>query len=594
MRNADYWRGRFSILEDSAHREAQRTIQDMEELYLDAQRSVQKEIESWYARFAVNNQISLTDARKWLTAGQLEEFHWSVEQYIKIGEQAGLDAAWLKKLENASARFHISRLEAVQTGIQQQLELLYGNQVDSLDALLKKVVGNGYTHTAFEVQKGVGLGWDITALNQKKLETLLSKPWTTDGRTFSDRIWFKKQELVDSLQKELVQGLLRGDSPQKITDAIQKKFKVSRYQAARLVNTETSYFNALAAKETYKELGVKNVEILETLDSITCAFCASMDRKVVPMSEFQPGVTVPPFHPHCRGTTVPAIDEKYMGERAARDQDGKVYYVPGNMSYSEWKKTFVDNGSKDGLTLATIGSIIKNTVSMVKSEGSNVQTVGRIDIEKYRCITDEIATDEVIITPERIQHIEERHPGDYEQFVKYVADILENPDYILEANKPNTGVILKEIEENGEKWYVLYRAHRYSEDDSAGLDPECSADVTDYPDMQELLAAADMLITDYSSCIWDYSFLYRPCFLYTPDLREYLAKTGFYVDIHEWPFPICENMEDLEKQIRSFNEEKNRARIMEHHQQMGSYESGHACEAVCSWIKQKSICEENA
>ena len=111
---------------------------------------------------------------------------------------------------------------------------------------------------------------------------------------------------------------------------------------------------------------------------------------------------------------------------------------------------------------------------------------------------------------------------------------------------------------------------------------------------QELLAAADMLITDYSSCIWDYSFLYRPCFLYTPDLLEYLAKTGFYVDIHEWPFPICENMEDLEKQIRSFDEEKNRARIMEHHQQMGSYESGHACEAVCSWIKQKSICEENA
>ena len=236
MRNADYWRGRFSILEDSAHREAQRTIQDMEKLYLDAQRSVQKEIESWYARFAVNNQISLTDARKWLTAGQLEEFHWSVEQYIKIGEQAGLDAAWLKKLENASARFHISRLEAVQTGIQQQLELLYGNQVDSLDALLKKVVGNGYTRTAFEVQKGVGLGWDITGLDQKKLETLLSKPWTTDGRTFRDRCWFKKQELVDSLQKELVQGLLRGDSPQKITDAIQKKFKVSRYQAARLVN----------------------------------------------------------------------------------------------------------------------------------------------------------------------------------------------------------------------------------------------------------------------------------------------------------------------------------------------------------------------
>lgn len=358
MRNADYWRGRFSILEDSAHQEAQRTIQDMEELYLDAQRSVQKEIESWYARFAVNNQISLTDARKWLTAGQLEEFHWSVEQYIKIGEQAGLDAAWLKKLENASTRFHISRLEAVQTGIQQQLELLYGNQVDSLDALLKKVVGNGYTHTAFEVQKGVGLGWDITGLDQKKLGTLLSKPWTTDGRTFRDRCWLNKNDLVGSVSKSLTQGLLRGDSPAKITTAIQKQFGVHRYKAGRLVNTETTYFNAVATKECYKDLDVEMVEIIETLDSHTCSICGGLDGKVIPISQYEPGVTVPPFHPNCRGTTAPAIDPKYAGERAARNADGDVYYVPANMKYADWVQTFVNGGSKAGLTAATATAIL--------------------------------------------------------------------------------------------------------------------------------------------------------------------------------------------------------------------------------------------
>lgn len=358
MKNADYWRGRFSILEDSAHQEAQRTIQDMEELYLDAQRSVQKEIESWYARFAVNNQISLTDARKWLTAGQLEEFHWSVEQYIKIGEQAGLDAAWLKKLENASTRFHISLLEAVQTGIQQQLELLYGNQVDSLDALLKKVVGNGYTHTAFEVQKGVGLGWDITGLDQKKLETLLSKPWTTDGRTFRDRCWLNKNDLVGSVSKSLTQGLLRGDSPAKITTAIQKQFGVHRYKAGRLVNTETTYFNAVATKECYKDLDVEMVEIIETLDSHTCSICGGLDGKVIPISQYEPGVTVPPFHPNCRGTTAPAIDPKYAGERAARNADGDVYYVPANMKYADWVQTFVNGGSKAGLTAATATAIL--------------------------------------------------------------------------------------------------------------------------------------------------------------------------------------------------------------------------------------------
>ena len=137
MKNADYWRGRFSILEESAHQEADQYIQSLEEMFMDAQRTVQADIERWYGRFASNNGISLTEARKMLTTGQLEEFRWTVDQYIKIGQQANLSAEWLKKLENASAKFHVSRLEAIQTQIQQQIELLYGNQLDGLDSLLK-------------------------------------------------------------------------------------------------------------------------------------------------------------------------------------------------------------------------------------------------------------------------------------------------------------------------------------------------------------------------------------------------------------------------------------------------------------------------
>lgn len=86
-----------------------------------------------------------------------------------------------------------------------------------------------------------------------------------------------------------------------------------------------------------------------------------------------------------------------------------------------------------------------------------MQTVGYIDIEKYRCITDDITTDEVIITDERIQHIMERHPGDYERFIGYISDILADPDYILEANKANTGVILKEIQDGSEKFKLILR-----------------------------------------------------------------------------------------------------------------------------------------
>lgn len=359
MKNADYWRGRFAILENSAHKQADEYLRSLEDIYRGAEQSVQRDIESWYQRFATNNNVTLAEARKMLTTGQLEEFKWTAEQYVKAAQKANLSEEWIKKLENASTRFHVSRLEAIQFQIQQQIELLYGNQVDGIDDLLKDVISNGYTRGAFEVQKGIGLGWDFTALNQKKLETLLSKPWTTDGRTFRDRCWVNKDELVDTVNKELIQGMLRGDPPAKIITAIQKRFGTSRYKARRLVHTETSYFNATSKVQMYRDLGVDQIEIVETLDSRTCAVCQPLDGTVVPLSQYEPGVTVPPFHPNCRGTTCPHYDDM-DGERAARTADGEVYYVPANMTFTQWKKAFVD-GVKDGLTVAATDVIINIT-----------------------------------------------------------------------------------------------------------------------------------------------------------------------------------------------------------------------------------------
>ena len=356
-KQSDYWRGRFSMLENSAFNQSEQAIQEIEKMYQEAQLSIQKEIEAWYGRFTSNNGIGLADARKMLTTGQLEEFRWNVDQYIQAGKRAALDPAWLKKLENASTRVHVSRLEALQMQIQQQVELLNGNQLDSIDSMLKKVVGGNYTHAAFEIQKGLGIGWDITGLDQRKLEMLISKPWTTDGRTFRDRCWTNKTELVNTINREMVQGMLRGDSPEKAIQAIQKQFGVSRYKARRLVHTETSYFNAQATKEAYKDLDVENIEILETLDSRTCEVCGGLDGKVILLSQYEPGVTVPPFHPNCRGTTCPAYDDM-DGERAARNAEGKVYYVPGNMTYKDWKAAFVDGGTKTGLTAAVVKAII--------------------------------------------------------------------------------------------------------------------------------------------------------------------------------------------------------------------------------------------
>lgn len=83
--------------------------------------------------------------------------------------------------------------------------------------------------------------------------------------------------------------------------------------------------------------------------------------------------------------------------------------------------------------------------------------VGKINRDIYKCITEDIVTDEVIITDERIQHIKERHPNDFERFYGYLKSIVEDPDYIIKANKPDTATVLKEIVDNGERFQLVLR-----------------------------------------------------------------------------------------------------------------------------------------
>lgn len=93
----------------------------------------------------------------------------------------------------------------------------------------------------------------------------------------------------------------------------------------------------------------------------------------------------------------------------------------------------------------------------------DVQFVGKIDRELYSCVSEDITTDEVIITDERVQHIKERHPNDYERFVDYMPSIIAQPDYILAANKANTAVLLKEVVDNGEKFKLILRLKVHSD-----------------------------------------------------------------------------------------------------------------------------------
>lgn len=339
-----YWQKRFELLEDAQHARSIFYYADLEKAYIKTMNELEKDILKWYNRFAANNEISLDEAKRLLKSDELKEFRWTVEEYIEYGKKNALNQQWMKQLENASSRVHISRLESLRIQIQQQVEKLYDGQIKSFEQFIKESYQSHYYHTAFEIQKAFQVGFTLQALDERLLTKVISKPWTADGMTFSAKIWRDRGMMIDTLHTELTQSVARGIGPEKIVSTIHKKLgpTASRNQVSRLVMTESAFFSASAQKDAFKELDVEQYEIIATLDSKTSDICQSMDGKVFKLADFEPGVTANPFHPHCRTTTAPYFDDEFdLSQRAARGKDGKVYYISSNINYPEWEERFV-------------------------------------------------------------------------------------------------------------------------------------------------------------------------------------------------------------------------------------------------------------
>ena len=141
----------------------------------------------------------------------------------------------------------------------------------------------------------------------------------------------------------------------------------------------------------------------------------------------------------------------------------------------------------------------------------------------------------------------------------------------------------------GGEWIIALRMHYYLADKAMASQAPYLRNATDYPDMQDLLQYADVLLTDYSSCMWDFSLMYKPCFLYARDIAEYRGERDFYTPIESWPFPLASDNDELTQVIADFNEETYHAAVERHHTELGSTESGTAAkqcvERIAAFLK---------
>lgn len=335
---SNYWTKRFEEEEKQRNISNKTYAKEIEKQYKIAENKIKSDIEKWYIRIADNNQISLAEAKKLLTKDELKEFKWTLVEYT----QKAKSGTWKKELENASARVHIQRLEALQLQVKNSIEILRNKENEMLEDYLIKNYEDTYYHSLYEISKGLNLKTSFATLDKNKINQVITKPWLKDGKNFSDRIWQDKEQLINTLRTKITQSFITGSTLDEAVEDISKfvsdKIKNKEYVARRLLETESAAYASKAQIEAFKSIDVEKYEIVATLDLHTSEICQEMDGKVFKLSDQEVGVTVPPFHCHCRTVIAPYFDDE--STRASRDENGEYKEVK-YMNYKEWKDQYI-------------------------------------------------------------------------------------------------------------------------------------------------------------------------------------------------------------------------------------------------------------
>lgn len=339
MKSAEYWQKRAEQVGDLQHAKAGQYTRTLYKEYERAKRAIQRDIDVFHGRYASNNGVSLAEAKKQLTAGDLKEFKMSLEEFIDKAKN-NKDGKWTKMLNNAYYRTRVSRLEALELQITNQIRLLAHGQEQGLNDLLGGVYEDTYYRSIYEIQKGVGIGVSFAKLDTETIECAIKTPWL--GGNFSSRVWGNADKLAAQLPTTLAQSFASGRSTAQTSVLIAKRMDVSFSAAEALINTETAYIVTEATFDGYRESGVvKRYQYVATLSERTCKVCGAMDGRTFKLSEKMIGINASPLHTRCRCTSVAAFsDYEDVGQRIANED--KAYYVDGDMTFKQWKKEYVD------------------------------------------------------------------------------------------------------------------------------------------------------------------------------------------------------------------------------------------------------------
>ena len=301
LSNKSYWLKRSEELDKVATKVEKEVMKELSALYRDAFRSIEKEVNDFMMKYAVDHKLDYATVTQMLTPIDLAEYNQKIEELYAMYRDTGSEYIKIE-IDRLNARAKITRLQALQDAINVELtKVTHEYQMTLEDTLIGL-----FTEQYKEVSELLGIMAPV--INREAIKTIIEYPYA--GKMFSDRIWDNKDALVKHIKQNLTAGIIRGDSIQKMSRQLKKDLNVLYYQAERLVRTETNYAMNQGHLKGYADSGVvEKYEFLAAIDSRTSKLCKNQNGEVYKLSDAVVGVNFPPLHPHCRSTVIPILED---------------------------------------------------------------------------------------------------------------------------------------------------------------------------------------------------------------------------------------------------------------------------------------------
>lgn len=283
----DYWEKRQTELMKRLEKQSKGTIQRLVTAYNKSKDNIQKEIQKIFGKYVVDGKLTFKEAKELLNTREAKEFYDNLLEQINSIDNVDVKRKLLAQYNAPAYAYRISRYQALQENIDIELKKLVQEECVISKKHYVDIINEGYYRSIFNVQKGTGIGFNFSQLDNRTINLILNENWYK-SENFSQRIWKNNNKLADYLKSNFLADNIVGKSIQRMASALDDTMNIGKYNAVRLLRTETNHFANEAEMLSYKELDIEKYRFIATLDNVTCKHCAELDNKIFYLKDKQP------------------------------------------------------------------------------------------------------------------------------------------------------------------------------------------------------------------------------------------------------------------------------------------------------------------